>query len=69
MNTTIESEQNASGLDAPPAKGKRTAAKKAKPVKKVGRAKKSATKPKRGPRQQEGRGDRDDEARQECDVG
>ena len=46
MNTTIESEKNASAPEVPQPKTKRTAAKKAKPAKKAARAKKPASKPK-----------------------
>jgi hypothetical protein len=46
MNTTTESEKNAPRTEAPQPKAKRASAKKAKPVKKAGPAKKTATKPK-----------------------
>jgi hypothetical protein len=46
MNTTTESEKNASAPEVPQPKTKRTPAKKAKPVKKVARAKKPVGKPK-----------------------
>ena len=46
MNSTIESEKNATAPEAPQPKTKRTTAKKAKPAKKAGRAKKAAGKPK-----------------------
>ena len=46
MNSTTESEKNASAPDVSLQKTKRTPAKKAKPAKKAGRAKKAATKPK-----------------------
>jgi hypothetical protein len=46
MNTTTESEKNASPAEVPQPKTKRATAKKAKPVKKAGRAKKTAGKPK-----------------------
>jgi Protein of unknown function (DUF3489) len=46
MNTTSESEKNASVPEVPQPKTKRAPAKKAKPAKKAGRAKKPATKPK-----------------------
>jgi hypothetical protein len=44
MNTTTDSEQNASALEVPQPKTKRKPAKKAKPRKKAGRAKKMAAK-------------------------
>jgi hypothetical protein len=46
VNTTTESEKNASAPEIPQPKTKRAAAKKAKPAKKASRAKKPATKPK-----------------------
>jgi hypothetical protein len=46
MNTAIESEKNASAPEVPQPKTKRTAAKKAKPAKKVSQSKKPANKPK-----------------------
>jgi hypothetical protein len=46
MNTTIESERNASAPEVPQPKTKRAPAKKAKPVNKARRAKKPAIKPK-----------------------
>lgn len=46
MNTTIESEKNTSAPEIKQAKTKCTTAKKAKPAKKAGRAKKTAGKPK-----------------------
>ena len=46
MNTTTESEKNASAPEAPQPKTKRTPAKKAKPAKKAARARKPASKPK-----------------------
>ena len=46
MNSTTESEKNASAPEVPQPKPKRTPAKKAKPAKKAGRAKKPASKPK-----------------------
>ena len=64
MNTATESEKNASSLEVPQPKTKRIPAKKAKPAKKTARAKIAAGKPKSGPRQQEGRGHRNDETRQ-----
>lgn len=44
MNTPTDSEKNTSAPEAPQQKTKRTPAKKAKPTKKAGRAKKQATK-------------------------
>ncbi len=46
MNSTTESEKNASAPEVPQQKTKRTTAKKAKPAKKAGRAGKPANKPK-----------------------
>ena len=46
MNSTTESEKNASAPEVPQPRAKRTLAKKAKPAKKVGRAGKPASKPK-----------------------
>ena len=46
MNTTVESEKNATTTEAPPARGKRPPAKNAKRATKAGRAKKVAGKPK-----------------------
>jgi hypothetical protein len=46
MSTNTIDTEKTSDTSAPQVKGKRTAAKKAKPAKKVGRAKKPATKPK-----------------------
>ncbi len=46
MNTTTESEKNATVAEAPQPKAKRTSAKKAKPAKKAGRTRKGASKPK-----------------------
>ena len=46
MNSTTESEKNASALEVPQPKTKRAIGKKAKPAKKAGRTKKPATKPK-----------------------
>jgi len=46
MNTTTESEKNASAPEVPQPKTKRTPAKKAKSAKKAGRAKKATSKPK-----------------------
>jgi hypothetical protein len=45
MNSTAESEKNASAPEAPKPRAKRTPAKKAKPAKKAGRAGKPASKP------------------------
>ena len=46
MNTTVESEKNATTTEVPPLKGKRPPAKNAKRAPKAGRAKKAAGKPK-----------------------
>jgi hypothetical protein len=46
MNTSTESEKNASAPEVPQPKTKRPPASKAKPAKKAGRAKKPVTKPK-----------------------
>ena len=64
----IDSENSKPAPDTAKPKGARKAGKKGKPAKKVSRAKKAAAKP-AAEQQQEGRGHRDDEAREGRDAG